>query len=182
MEPRHARAPGYGAVAKVLHWTIVLLIVTQFVLGLAMPHVGRGAQPVGLIGLHVSFGALILAVAVLRLIWRLTHPVPLETDNVPAWQVRAAGATHALLYALLLIVPLLGWIYGATRGWTPMLFGIIPLPQIVATGSPIGRALGEYHNLSAWVLLGAIGLHVLATAYHHFFLRDRVLERMLPAG
>ncbi len=181
MEPRFARTPGYGAVAKALHWTIVLLIVIQFTLGLLMPHVGRGVQPVGLIGLHVSFGALTLAVALVRLAWRLAHPVPLETDNVPAWQVRVAAVTHMLLYALLVAVPVLGWINGATRGWTPMLFGVIPLPQIVATQSPFGRAVGEYHNLSAWVLLGVVGLHLLATLYHQLVLRDRVLQRMLPA-
>ena len=63
-----------------------------------------------------------------------------------------------------------------------MLFGILPLPQIVAITSPIGRGIGELHNLSAWFLLGVVGLHVAATLYHQFVQRDPVLQRMLPTA
>jgi cytochrome b561 len=88
-QDRNARESGYGSVAKCLHWLITALLVVQFAIAWTMPHIGRGTGPEGLIGLHLSVGELIVAVVLLKLAWRLTHPVPLLTDDVPLWQQRA---------------------------------------------------------------------------------------------
>ena len=97
MERSDTSQIGYGPTAKALHWLIVMLLVVQFTLAITMPHVGRDSQPAGLVGLHVSFGVLTLAVAVIRIIWRLGHKVPLLADNTPKWQRRLASITHAVL-------------------------------------------------------------------------------------
>ena len=170
----------YDPVARFLHWGIFALMALQFALAWSMPHVGRGAKPEGLIGLHISFGVLIAAIVVVRWVWRLTHPTPLEAGTDPAWQIAAARWTHRALYALLLVLPVLGWLNGAARGWSPLLFGIVKLAQVVETGSPVARQVGELHNLLSYVLLVMIGLHVLAALYHHFWRHDGVLYRMLP--
>jgi cytochrome b561 len=177
---RNAQQPGYGAVAKSLHWLIVALLVVQFAIAWTMPDIGRGTKPEGLISLHLSFGMLILLVVIVRLAWRLTHPVPLLSDNVPPWQHRAAQALHFLLYAILIALPMMGWANANARDWDVSLFGIIHLPRIVATRSGLGMALGDVHSNFAIILLVLVGLHLLAALYHHLMLRDRVLLRMLP--
>jgi cytochrome b561 len=174
-----AREPGYGAVAKILHWLIVALLVAQFSVAWTMPDIGRGTQNEGLITVHLSLGAFILLVVIIRLAWRLTHPVPLLTDDVPPWQHRAAQALHALLYAILVALPVMGWANANARGWDVAIFGL-SLPKIMATRSGLGMALGDIHQATAIVLLVVVGLHVLAALYHHFLVRDRVLLRMLP--
>lgn len=180
LEKRTAREPGYGGVAKALHWLILALLAMQFVIAWTMPAVRRGTQPETLINLHLSMGMLILAIVILRLLWRAGHPVPLDSDAIPLWQHRAAEATHALLYLLLLVLPLMGWVNAASRGWGIDLFGLVTLPPILPTASPLLRQFGQLHTITSYVLLGLVGLHVAAALYHHLWLRDRTLSRMLP--
>jgi len=175
-----ATSAGYGQVARGLHWLVVGLLVLQYAIAWTMPHIGRATRPVGLIDLHLSFGLLIMIVVAARLIWRWRFPVPLVTEGVPACQTLVARATHALLYAVLLVLPLMGWTNASARGWRVNLFGVVALPQIVPTDSTLGRAMGDIHTATAWVLLAVAGLHVTAALYHHFLLRDGVLRRMLP--
>jgi cytochrome b561 len=172
--------PRYGATAKALHWLIVAMLIVQFTLAWTMPDIHRGTQPETLIDLHLSFGASVLGVAIIRLLWRVRSPVALISEGVPAWQLRAAQITHVLLYVLLLVIPVLGWANASSRGWTVSLFGLVTLPSIMAKGSPLGHELGDVHTLCAYALLALVGLHVLAALYHHFRLRDPVLRRMLP--
>ena len=179
LHERRAREPGYGDVAKSLHWLIVLLLVVQFALAWAMPEIHRGTKPETLINLHLSVGTVILLVALVRLAWRIAHPVPLVADNVPLWQQRAAQANHALLYLLLFLMPLLGWANASARGWAIDFFGVAQLPRILPQASPLGSALGDVHIWTSYVLLGLVGLHVAAALYHRLWLRDRVLGRML---
>ena len=172
---------GYGVLAKTFHWLILLLLVAQFAIGWSMPHIGPRTVPEALINLHFSLGALILIVVVLRLLWRLTHPVPLLVDDGRIWQQRLAQATHGILYALLLITPVLGWMSASGRGYTVSLFGLFAMPSLLPAKHPWTGPLGDIHNLlSNYVLLGFVGLHVLGALYHHFMLRDRTLMRMLP--
>src|SRR3954470_13494428 len=108
MENPSTRA-GYTGTAKTLHWLIVALLIVQFTVGWTMPHMGRNTQPDTLINLHFSVGILILSVALLRLIWYLTHPEPEPEAGVPPWQTVTARLVHWLLYVLLFAVPMLGW-------------------------------------------------------------------------
>jgi cytochrome b561 len=170
----------YGAVAKGLHWLVAMLLAAQYAIAWSMPHIGRGTEPVGLIDWHLSVGTLILLVVAVRLVWSLAYPVPLVSGPLPAWQARVARTTHLVLYALLLVLPLMGWANASARGWTVRLFGLGPLPAILPTDSPLGGALGDIHATTALVLLGLAGLHIAAALYHGFVLRDGILRRMLP--
>jgi cytochrome b561 len=182
LETRSADKPGYGGVAKILHWLIVALLIVQFAIAWTMPGIHRGTQPERLINLHLSFGTVILLLVALRLVWRLFHPVPLVAESLPLWQQRGAQATHALLYLLLFALPITGWANASSRGWTIDLFGLVALPRILPTGAQLGSQIGDIHGWIAYALLGLAGLHVAAALYHHFWLRDRVLSRMLPLG
>jgi cytochrome b561 len=174
--------PGYGAFAKLLHWLVFLLVIGQFALGWLMPDIGRDTRPEGLIAWHLAVGASILVLVAIRFAWRLYRPVPLVTDDVPPWQHRLAFATHWLLYAVLIAIVLLGWANAAARGYAVRAFGVVTLPPIASTGSPLGMAAGDLHGLLTWVLLGLVGLHVAAAFYHRLVLRDRVMARMLPGA
>jgi cytochrome b561 len=174
-------SPEYGALAKSFHWLIVTLLVVQFAIGWSMPHIGPRTRPETLINLHFSMGSLILLAVLARLAWRLTHPVPLLVDDGRRWQQRLAQATHVILYALLLIIPVLGWMSASGRAYTVSLFGLFDLPPLLPAKHPWTSPLGDVHNLlSNYVLLGFVGLHVVGALYHHFLLRDRTLARMLP--
>lgn len=176
-----AGEPGYGAVAKGLHWSVVGLLAVQFTVAWTMPAIRRGTQPEGLIGLHLSFGIAIMLLAALRLFWRLHRPVPLVAEGVPWWQHRAAQLTHAALYLSIFLVPMLGWANASARGWKITVFELFRLPPVWPAGSAFGRGeLGDIHVWSTYALLGLVGVHVLAALYHHLWLGDRVLSRMLP--
>jgi cytochrome b561 len=170
---------GYSPVAKAFHWLMVALLLVQYALGWIMPGVKRGMTPDSLMNLHMSIGALILALIVVRLLWRLSHPVPPE-PTLARWQNLGSSALHLSLYGLVVITTLTGWVYASMRGWSIVVFGTIPLPALVAEGSRYGRAIGELHQVVIWVLLAAIGLHIGAALVHAFVYRDRVMQRMLP--
>lgn len=181
VEERDVREPGYGTVAKALHWLIVALLVVQYIVAWTMPDIERGTEPNTLIDLHMSLGLTILALAALRVLWRLIYPVPLIEDNVPLWQNRVAHGTHELLYLLLFALPLLGWAAASARGWTIDLWGA-SAPRLIGAAPALAGEIGDVHILLSYGLLGVVGLHVLAALYHHLWLRDRVLTRMLPGG
>lgn len=172
---------GYNAVAKGLHWLILVLLVVQFGIAWSMPDVGRDTRPIGLIAWHLSIGALILLVMLVRLGWRLASSVPPAPADLPKPLRLVSRATHFLLYAILIVLPLLGWINASSRGWPVKLFGIIPLPALVPSGSAWGLDMGDVHMTVAAVLLGVAALHVIGAMYHQFILRDALLLRMLPA-
>lgn len=172
--------PAYTGTAKSLHWLILALLIVQFVLAWMMPHIGRNTPLTTLIDLHFSFGVLILFVAAIRLIWRLTHSEPEPEAGVPPWQYQTAQMVHWLLYLLLFVVPILGWINGNWRGYSVTLFGLFQMPKVMATRAPGWSWTGDLHTLLAmYAMLPLIGLHVAAALYHHVIRRDRVLQRML---
>jgi cytochrome b561 len=169
----------YGTVHRTLHWTIFALLVVQYAVGLTMPHINNTTPYEGLVLWHGLIGAAILFFVLIRLSWRLVRPVPLEVA-LPAWQAMLAKFTHWMLYALLIVITVLGWAGMSFRGWAVTLFGIVPLPALAAKGTPWAHTAGDVHITLVYVLLGFIALHVAGALYHHFVLRDRTLQRMLP--
>jgi len=173
-----SESPGYGLVAKLLHWTIFALLAVQYTIGSIMPHIGRKTVNEGWVSWHFSVGAAILFFIVVRLAWRLFNPVP-QSPNLAPWERALSGFTHWALYVLVLVMTLLGWAATNSRGWDVILFGVIPLPKISPTGSEWGHQCGDIHNLLVYVLLGFILLHVAGALYHRYIKRDALLARML---
>jgi cytochrome b561 len=173
---------GYTGTAKWLHWLIVALLIGQFAAAWTMPHIGRNTQPDTLINLHFSLGITIMAVAIVRVAWRATHPNPKPLDGVPSWQMLSARIVHWLLYLLLFVLPILGWANASLHGMPLIMFGR-ELPKLLPTRAPGWGWTGNVHVLLAtYVLLTLVGLHVTAALYHYFIRRDRVLQRMLPGA
>ena len=169
---------GYNSLAKVFHWLVVVLIAAQFVIGWTMPDVHKDTRPEGLIAWHLGVGAVLIAVVLLRIVWRFAHP-PAPAKVSPFLRV-VSHITHGLLYLALLVVPVLGWANASSRGWSVKLFGLLPYPALAPVGSSVGHAMGDIHGYLAWVLFALIALHIAAALFHRFILKDRVLRRMLP--
>jgi cytochrome b561 len=172
----------YGGTAKTLHWLILALLIVQFVVAWTMPHIGRNTPVTTLISLHFTIGVVILTVAVVRLAWRLVAGAPAPEAGLPAWQNTSAHIVHWLLYLLLLVIPVLGWINADWRGMPIVMFGL-ELPKLIAPRAAGWQWTGDVHGLLAnYVMLALVGLHVVAALYHRFIRNDGVLQRMLPGG
>ena len=170
----------YSPVAKFLHWAIMALVIVQFLTAAIMPGVRHYQPPGFLLSIHMSFGLTIIALMIVRLVWRLTHSTPPEDMTLPRWQRTFAHLTHYALYSLLVFVPLFGWAWASSRGWPVNVFGIYTLPSIIAQGSAWGRLVDYAHAGGAVLLLLIVGLHILAALYHHYIIEDTSLKSMLP--
>ena len=168
----------YDIVAQTLHWLTLMLLILQY--GLAWSAPDRLSTPDTLVSLHLSFGVLVLAVALARVAWRAGHAAPPMPDDLPWWQRSGARAAQILLYLLLVALPVLGWLWAGERGWTVDLFGLFTLPTLIDQGSALGHQAGNLHGLLSNVLLAVVGLHVLGALHHAVIRRDGVMQRMLP--
>lgn len=170
----------WGTPAKLLHWLVVLLIIGQFVLASLAEDLPLGMAKLGMLARHKSVGITIFALAVLRLLWRLLNPTPELPANTPPWQRRLAQTTHALLYAVILAMPLSGWAMSSAKNYPVSWFGLIQLPDLVAPNESLFSTLKETHEALATALLVLAALHVAGALKHHFIEKNGVLRRMLP--
>jgi cytochrome b561 len=130
--------------------------------------------------LHISLGLTILALILLRLVWRITHPVVPES-SLPPWQRVSSEAVHWLLYVLVLAATMTGWLFTSFRGWSVSYFNLIPLPMLAGKNPVAIHQIDGWHQIAEWALLIAIGVHVAAAFAHIFIYRDGVMQRMLPS-
>ena len=170
----------YGTTAKVFHWLVVALLALQFPIGWFMPDVHSG-PPGRAMTVHISFGITLLALIVLRFVWRLTHPVAPES-SLPALQRVSSEAVHWLLYALVLATTMTGWLFASFRGWSVSYFYLVSLPMLAEKSANGVHVIDGWHQIAEWALLVAIAVHVGAALAHVFIYRDRIMERMLPGG
>src|SRR5271170_2290716 len=162
-----------------LHWVTVALIVGMFASAWLLLASDREHAAM-LLTVHRSLGVATWLVAIVRLGWRFSYAfLPPFPQNMPKVQQRLAKASEYALYALLLFQPLTGLAQSVTRGRHFMLFAW-RVPSVMAGDKPLTALFHQIHALSAWVLLGLIGLHILAALFHRFVLRDEVLQSMLP--
>lgn len=172
----------YGPVSKLFHWLLFALLFCAFALGLTMTDMELSPDKLRLYQLHKSFGIAIMGVALLRLLWRLLNPVPEMPAAMARWEKQAAHVTHAVLYILMLLVPLIGWIMSSASGYPVSVFGLFVMPNLVQPDKELAEFLAEVHETLAWGMLALVGLHVAAALKHHFINKDNVLRRMLPFG
>ncbi|MFN3862113.1 MAG: cytochrome b [Roseateles sp.] len=170
-------AQRYTPVAIALHWLLALAIVGAFGVGLYMTDLPLSPTRLKLYNWHKWAGIAILALSVLRLLWRLTHRPPADPP-MPAWQARAAHVTHGLLYLLFFAVPLAGWAYSSAAGFPIVWFGVLPLPDFVPRDKELAELFKLLHKLAAYALATLVLLHVGAAVKHHVIDRDGLLARM----
>jgi len=171
--------PRYTGVAIALHWLLGLMIVGAFAVGLYMADLPMSPTRLKLFNWHKWAGITILALSVLRLLWRFGHRPPADLP-APRWQNLAAHGMHWALYALFLLVPLAGWAYSSAAGFPVVWFGVLPLPDFVGKDKALADVLKEGHGLLAWLLAVLVLLHIAAALKHHFIDRDGLIDRMRP--
>lgn len=195
-----ASAQRYTAVAIVLHWAIAFAILVMLPLGFWMhesaEHGNASDGVYRAFQLHKSIGLTVLVLSVVRLGWRLMNPPPPLPEHTPKWERFAAKATHWGFYALIIGLPLTGWLYVST-GWSVIddaplpvstrYFGLFTLPSLFGlnqAGEDVRAAAATAaftaHRLLAYATIGLAVLHVLAALKHHVFDKDEVLAHMVP--
>ncbi len=185
MEDRELRSAGgqeltYSTAARRFHWWTVLLIAAQVPIGLFMVRYGAAtefAEPTGkLYDAHKLIGLTILVLALVRLAYRLVHGAPADEPTLEPWERAVSHITHWAIYALLIVVPLLGWLAVSHYGpFEP--FGI-KLPALAAQDEARATKVFFVHMLAAYLLIVLLGMHVGAALFHYVIRKDGVLRRM----
>lgn len=170
----------YGLIAQLLHWIIVVLVVVQFALALRADSLPRSPALVATLAWHKSVGITILVLTLLRLTWRWLNPVPAMPKDTPVWQQTAARISHGALYALLLLMPLFGWLMSSARNFPVSWFNLVTLPDLIGPSEAAYEFFRRGHGVLAVVLFVLALVHIAAALKHHFIDRDNVLLRMLP--
>ena len=170
----------WGVLAKAFHWLVALGIFALAAIGLYMVGMPLGLAKLKMYLLHKALGVTVLALVLLRLLWRLFDRHPRYPPDMPRWQAGVAHASHALLYLLLLAVPISGWVYNSASGFPLPWFGLVDLPAIAPVSKPLAHLALTVHETAFWTLAALVLLHVTAAIEHHVRQRDAVLVRMLP--
>jgi len=170
----------FGALSIALHWLMALLIVAVYACMELHEFFPEGsALRAGLKTWHYMLGLSVLLLVVLRIVARLAGTAPPITPAPPLWQARLAGLIHLALYALMIGMPIVGWLT-LSAGGEPIPFFGIELPPLVAADEAWADWIKEIHETGASVGYFLIGGHALAALFHHYFVRDNTLRRMLP--
>ena len=175
---------GYSLIIRILHWLMALIMITMIVAGLLMvngPWDGKFPPSRGqLYDYHRGMGFLLLVLVVIRLLaYRFTKPPSPLPANMSSTQKRAAEIVHFLLYASLIVHPILGWY--ATNAWgvkNISIFGIFDLPALAEKNRELGDQLLALHGYIGFLITGLVCMHIGAALMHHFVLKDGVMKRM----
>ena len=174
----------YSTTAIALHWLLGLVLVGLFGLGAYMSDLPFSPQRLKLYNWHKWTGVAVLALSLVRLLWRLSHRPPALPAAVeqamPGWQKWAHHGTHAALYALFFAVPLAGWAYSSAAGFPVVFLGLVPLPDFVPVSKALADVLQPIHATLAFALAGLVLVHVAAALKHQWIDNDGLLQRMLP--
>ncbi|QHQ40707.1 cytochrome b [Microbulbifer hydrolyticus] len=169
----------YGWVAVLFHWLMAPAIIGMFALGWWMvglsyydPWYRQGPD------IHKSVGILLLMLLAARLVWRWANVEP-APEPAPRWQQRAAGAAHGLIYGLLLVIFVSGYLISTADGRAIEVFNWFSVPATLHGLENQEDIAGSIHKWLAWALMGLVVLHGLAAFKHHFVNKDRTLIKML---
>lgn len=170
----------YDDVAVTLHWLTAALVLVQFVLGQTWDWFSRPTHHL-MVATHMSFGIILTLVIVARLLWRFAfrhHVTSLETG----WVRVASTTVHYLLYSLLATEAVLGFLSRWEGNEAMSFFGLQIAPPFTGSGQKVAHQLQDIHNWVGWAIIVLAFGHALAALYHHYVLKDRVLQRMLPSA
>ncbi|WP_350333835.1 cytochrome b [Coralliovum pocilloporae] len=171
----------YGSIAKLFHWASALLIIGLLGLGLYMEDLPPSFEKVELYALHKSLGMIAFALAVARLLWSSLSSRPLMLDEkMTRLEIRLAKGVHHLLYLLIILIPLTGWLQHAASEQRFEEFLLFPFPTLIEPNETLKSVAAIVHEIAGKLLLVTLLLHIAGALKHHFINRDATLKRMLP--
>ena len=170
----------WGWIAQTLHWATALGVIGLVIVGLWMDEMPNSPDKVKVFALHKSTGITVLAIVVVRLLWRFIDKRPPYPASMPSWQRIVSEISHGLLYVLLLTQALSGWLYNSASNFALKWFGLFTLPALSDPDPALKHLAHDIHE-TGWKLLALLlAIHVGAALKHHFFDRDVTLARMTP--
>ena len=170
----------WGAVQQGLHWFIVVAVISQLTIGLIFANLPENDPQAGtLFGVHATLGLTIFLIMLVRFFWRQANPVPALPDTLKPFEKRIAVANHWAFYALIIGLPIGGYLMVNAHGFAVPFFGI-ELPKLLGKNEALEEAFEFLHIGGAFTLMALILLHVAAALRHEFLLRDNTLRRMTP--
>jgi cytochrome b561 len=173
----------YSAVNQTFHWLTAILMFAILPIAWIMTSLGRDAPGrEAWVTTHKTIGISILAITLCRMLWRIVDPPPPLPGAIGRWERVAAKTSYALLYVVLVGMPVSGYILSAAGGHPVELFGLFPIPPLVPHDETLGRSAATAHILGRWLVYALIVLHLLGVAFHVVLARDGLLGRMLPAS
>lgn len=170
----------YTATAKALHWIMAFALIALFVLGIYMHDLAFSPLKLKLYSWHKWAGVCIFLLVLVRLAWRVTHRPPALPDTMRPIEKLLAHGGHHTLYALMIVIPLSGWLMSSAKGFQTVLFGVLPLPDLIEKNETLGEVLQQVHMALNYFFAVVVVGHVAAALKHHFINKDNVLNRMLP--
>ena len=175
-----ASRPAYTATAMWFHWITAALMAAILPIAWVMTNMGDGNAWSGLLyTVHKSLGLTIVAIVVLRLAWRASHPAPPLAGRAGAAVALLAKTNHWLLYTILLVMPISGYLLSATGKHPISYFGLFDVP-LLGPAPALHQVATSVHLIGQWFVYGLVALHLLGTSYHVVVTRDGTLQRMLP--
>ena len=171
---------GFGRGRKFFHWTILLFLLFQIPLGLYMTDLPIGIDKLEKYSLHKAVGFTIFLLAVSRLAWAAASKRPPLPSTTPFYEKVLVKVLQAILYIVICLMPLSGWIMSSAAGLPVSIFGLFSLPGLIEPNKDLVEGFARMHEQQSWILFGAIGLHFIGALRHHFLLKDDTLTNMLP--
>lgn len=170
----------YTRTAKALHWLMTVLLVGLLALGFYMHDLPLSPDKLQLYAWHKWAGVTAFLLVCVRLAWRLSHRPPALPQTMPRLMQVAAHGGHALLYLLMIAIPLSGWLMSSAKGFQTVWFGVLPIPDLLEKNKELGDLLASVHKTLNVLFVAVLLGHVIAAFKHHFMDKDDVLARMLP--
>jgi cytochrome b561 len=171
----------WSTAAKTFHWIMALLILGNGAFAFWMDDLKPSLNKINMFALHKSIGLTVLALFLLRVLWRAIDRRPSHLP-APRWQHIAATTVHGFLYLLIVAIPLTGWAFNSAHGFPLQYFKQFNLPALLDKNPALSDTLGAVHVYLFWFLLLVLVAHVGGALKHHLFDRDDTLRRMLPFG
>lgn len=173
-------ATRYTPLAIALHWIIFFTIFCGWTLGQYMTELAFSPQKLRLVSWHKWLGVTTFLAGLIRLAWRVYRPAPELPDTVGPLQRRAAKVMYVVLYMLVLLIPITGWLFSSASGVPTVYLGLVQLPDLLPKDKAVADVLRQVHATLNWVLFVLVCGHAGYALKHHFIDRDGVLARMLP--
>jgi len=170
----------YGWLSMGLHWLMLVLLIAVYTCILLADNFPKGSDTqVQLKTWHFMLGLTVFVLVWVRLIAKLISPTPLIEPPIARWQDMTAKAVQALLYVLMIAMPLLGWLTLSAAGKPIFIYGL-HLPSLMAENKDLAEIIKGIHEAGATAIYALVGIHAIAALYHHYLVRDNTLRRMLP--
>ena len=169
---------GYDVFARGMHWLMAVLILGLLALGLYMDDLPLTPAKLQLMSWHKWAGVSVFLLVLLRLAWRATHRPPAFPSTMSRPVRALAHTAHLSLYALMVAIPLSGWLMSSAKGFQTVWFGVLPIPDLVGPNARLGDFMQTVHWALNMALIALLVGHVAAVLWHHFILKDGTLGRM----